>query len=272
MDTTFGNNGNGSEYYNMMSNNHDYGLTISISPTDDIAISVVSAQRLKEQVLVFDKDGKTHQLVMETDATDGMEYIDIAHAKFLENGKLMLAGRELGKSSVWLFNDSLQADTLLNGSGKKTYSYYDGITPQSSIFLDFMEQEDEKIVLAGHLSYGAQQAEQKAMLVRLTHKQVIPTPVDTTDTLVDDSTSGMMSAKTMRVNIYPNPVQSAIQIEIAPDHLPADFVMFDIHGRKLMQHRLTSPASVIEVPLDPGCYLLEIEGKEGIVRKKIMRE
>jgi hypothetical protein len=74
------------------------------------------------------------------------------------------------------------------------------------------------------------------------------------------------------INIYPNPVRDKINIKSKTNEL-AEFILYEVTGRKTIQQSFTSSTSINTEQLAKGIYLYEVRNKNGVIKKgKVVKE
>jgi hypothetical protein len=78
---------------------------------------------------------------------------------------------------------------------------------------------------------------------------------------------------TKSINVFPNPVQSELNVEIPGFSGRADFVLSDASGRAVLKGKLNSGESTIDLnSVRPGFYSIQIKNGDQTVSRKIIRE
>jgi hypothetical protein len=73
--------------------------------------------------------------------------------------------------------------------------------------------------------------------------------------------------------VYPNPVQSLLNVDIPGFSGPADFVLSDASGRTVLKGNLNSGETTIDLnSVKPGFYSIQIKDGDQTVSRKIIRE
>jgi hypothetical protein len=75
------------------------------------------------------------------------------------------------------------------------------------------------------------------------------------------------------ISVYPNPVQSLLNVDIPGFSEPADFVLSDASGRAVLKGKLKSGESTIDLnSVKPGFYSILIKDGDQTVSRKIIKE
>ncbi len=74
------------------------------------------------------------------------------------------------------------------------------------------------------------------------------------------------------VNIYPNPVNDILQIQLTALTQNSSINVYDMSGRNVLVYNTVGNSSILDVSsLTPGVYILEVHTDKGISRKKVIK-
>lgn len=86
------------------------------------------------------------------------------------------------------------------------------------------------------------------------------------------STTGIQDNYILKANVYPNPVTDVLNISIDKNN-SADFILYDISSRKIIQQKVFSNTSINIKDLAKGVYLYELRNGNGLSTSgKIVKE
>lgn len=76
-----------------------------------------------------------------------------------------------------------------------------------------------------------------------------------------------------KINVYPNPANSILNINFNELSSPIQATLFDMNGRNLKTIKLNYPTNTLTITdLAKGLYILQITTKEGTIKKQILKE
>lgn len=74
------------------------------------------------------------------------------------------------------------------------------------------------------------------------------------------------------VNVYPNPVNDVLQVQLAATTQSSSINVYDMSGRNVLVYNSVGSISMLDVSsLPPGVYILEVHTDKGISRKKVIK-
>lgn len=77
----------------------------------------------------------------------------------------------------------------------------------------------------------------------------------------------------VNLNLYPNPVNTTINISSENSNNFEEILIFDLEGRLMIEQDATISVSQIDVSqLSPGQYLLKIKGESGVITKQFIKQ
>jgi len=90
-----------------------------------------------------------------------------------------------------------------------------------------------------------------------------------------DTDSAINEIEEKKINIYPNPIKNIVYI-YPKEALQIDNIkVFDVKGKMLLQQNTKNNNAPIQLDLSilsNGVYILQIQGKDFIVEKKVWKE
>ena len=92
--------------------------------------------------------------------------------------------------------------------------------------------------------------------------------------VVSDSTAGLPFNEELLFNVYPNPTQGFVHIEVSNDQI-TEIVLLDITGSVMLQKSVTEATSKIDLSLYPkGLYFIHALGRNGqrLSTSKVLRQ
>jgi len=73
-----------------------------------------------------------------------------------------------------------------------------------------------------------------------------------------------------KIRVFPNPSDGTIFVE-SPENVVNRYEIFDLNGRRLLQRTINSTQFSIDLPQNPGFYILVLYTENGIVSKRVVR-
>ncbi|MCL2413719.1 MAG: T9SS type A sorting domain-containing protein [Bacteroidales bacterium] len=73
-----------------------------------------------------------------------------------------------------------------------------------------------------------------------------------------------------KIRVFPNPSDGVIFVE-SPKNVVNSYEVFDLSGRRLLQRIIKSTQFSVDLPQNPGLYILVLHTESGIVSKRVVR-
>lgn len=92
--------------------------------------------------------------------------------------------------------------------------------------------------------------------------------------VVSDSTAGISFEEELVFNVYPNPTQGVVHMEVSNDQI-AEILLIDITGSVMLQKNITEATTEIDLSLYPkGLYFIHALGRNGqrLSTSKVLRQ
>lgn len=90
------------------------------------------------------------------------------------------------------------------------------------------------------------------------------------EVFVDTCATGIFDLATMDINIYPNPSNKDVLIDL-PKNIDFHFVIFDITGKNIIyQDKVIDQFILNKEMLSPGSYILNFSNEKGVITRKLL--
>ncbi len=100
---------------------------------------------------------------------------------------------------------------------------------------------------------------------------ILDPTINTTHNIVEGSTLSIVDETLIDVSIYPNPVENELNIKTSGDLINKIATVFDINGKKVLNHKLES--NIINVShLEAGIYFLRLESEGKVMKRKFIKK